>query len=338
MLEARNQGKTIVVRDKEDQSVHSQRASLWRRSPRPTSLDTFFAACKDLVLTVCGASPFTTHAPPTMASAASSSTARQHERKQIRHAFDGAKTGALFRSSHDKFSDPVSRRVMGLKIAGGVRIDVFVRARPPSEAEVEAGESVVVKVNPTKATVSMKYVTGGGEPDGAGKEGRRVWCAQPRTPINVHVCGVHATDLHTCSLRGTCMISILLYLHCDPRRMREAWSLHMRLRLERDRQSLGASLKSRSDAFTFDATFDGGSKQNDVYDTVGKPVVQEVLRGMNCCIMAYGQTGTGTGCVREHPDGLCGVDLTNVGCGSALAARRSDPRFPFDTPAAATSI
>jgi hypothetical protein len=25
----------------------------------------------------------------------------------------------------------------------------------------------------------------------------------------------------------------------------------------------------------------------------GRPVVEEVLRGMNCCIMAYGQTGTG---------------------------------------------
>jgi hypothetical protein len=84
------------------------------------------------------------------------STARLHERKQIKHAYDGAKTGALFRSSSDKTSDPVSRRSIGLKIAGGVRIDVFVRARPPSEGEIEAGESVVVKVNSGKSTVSMK--------------------------------------------------------------------------------------------------------------------------------------------------------------------------------------
>jgi hypothetical protein len=88
--------------------------------------------------------------------ATASSSARQHERKQIKQAYDGAKAGSLFRSPFDKISDPVSRRSLGLKIAGGVRIDVFVRARPPSDAEVEAGEAVVVKVNPTKCTVGMK--------------------------------------------------------------------------------------------------------------------------------------------------------------------------------------
>jgi hypothetical protein len=64
--------------------------------------------------------------------------------------------------------------------------------------------------------------------------------------------------------------------------------------LAHDRQTVATSVKSRSDTFTFDATFDGGSKQADVYDTVGRPVVSEVMRGMNCCIMAYGQTGTGS--------------------------------------------
>ena len=56
---------------------------------------------------------------------------------------------------------------------------------------------------------------------------------------------------------------------------------------------MGASLKSRSDSFVFDSTFDAASTQSEVYDAVGKPVVQEALRGMNCCIMAYGQTGSG---------------------------------------------
>ena len=53
------------------------------------------------------------HAPTTAAAAA---TARQHERKQMRHAYDGAKAGALFRLPTDRASDPVSRRAMGLKV------------------------------------------------------------------------------------------------------------------------------------------------------------------------------------------------------------------------------
>ena len=90
---------------------------------------------------------------------ASAAATRQFERKQIKQQYDGAKTGGLFRAASDKgVADPVSRRQIGLKIAGGVRIDVYVRARPPSQAELDAGESVVVKVNPAKASVSMKYV------------------------------------------------------------------------------------------------------------------------------------------------------------------------------------
>lgn len=58
------------------------------------------------------------------------SQARQFERAQIRHAYDGSKAGAMFRSSLDRASDPVSRRTIGLSIAGGVRIEVWLDCGP----------------------------------------------------------------------------------------------------------------------------------------------------------------------------------------------------------------
>uniref|UniRef100_A0A4W4DXW7 Kinesin-like protein n=1 Tax=Electrophorus electricus TaxID=8005 RepID=A0A4W4DXW7_ELEEL len=45
--------------------------------------------------------------------------------------------------------------------------------------------------------------------------------------------------------------------------------------------------------FTFDAVYDAGSKQSDVYDETVRPLVDSVLRGFNGTIFAYGQTGTG---------------------------------------------
>ncbi|XP_045585381.2 kinesin-like protein KIF11 [Procambarus clarkii] len=45
--------------------------------------------------------------------------------------------------------------------------------------------------------------------------------------------------------------------------------------------------------FTFDRVFGPESKQVDVYKSVAKNCVEEVLSGFNCTIFAYGQTGTG---------------------------------------------
>ncbi|KAK8730484.1 hypothetical protein OTU49_008036 [Cherax quadricarinatus] len=45
--------------------------------------------------------------------------------------------------------------------------------------------------------------------------------------------------------------------------------------------------------FTFDRVFGPESKQIDVYKSVAKNSVEEVLSGFNCTIFAYGQTGTG---------------------------------------------
>ncbi|XP_076872633.1 kinesin-like protein KIF3C [Brachyhypopomus gauderio] len=45
--------------------------------------------------------------------------------------------------------------------------------------------------------------------------------------------------------------------------------------------------------FTFDAVYDAGSKQGDLYDETVRPLIDSVLRGFNGTIFAYGQTGTG---------------------------------------------
>lgn len=45
--------------------------------------------------------------------------------------------------------------------------------------------------------------------------------------------------------------------------------------------------------WAFDKVFTETSKQEDVYEFVAKPLVEELLQGYNCTILAYGQTGSG---------------------------------------------
>ncbi|KAM6954175.1 kinesin-like protein KIF3C [Aplochiton taeniatus] len=45
--------------------------------------------------------------------------------------------------------------------------------------------------------------------------------------------------------------------------------------------------------FTFDAVYNGDSKQRDLYDESVRPLIDSVLAGFNGTIFAYGQTGTG---------------------------------------------
>lgn len=45
--------------------------------------------------------------------------------------------------------------------------------------------------------------------------------------------------------------------------------------------------------FAFDYAFDTDSTQSDVYDRVGKPLLDQALNGFNGTIFAYGQTGSG---------------------------------------------
>ncbi|XP_016384933.1 kinesin-like protein KIF3C [Sinocyclocheilus rhinocerous] len=59
--------------------------------------------------------------------------------------------------------------------------------------------------------------------------------------------------------------------------------------LRNPKAGLGELLKT----FTFDAVYDGCSKQSDLYDETVRPLIDSVLRGFNGTIFAYGQTGTG---------------------------------------------
>jgi kinesin family protein 5 len=45
--------------------------------------------------------------------------------------------------------------------------------------------------------------------------------------------------------------------------------------------------------FVFDRVFAAGSSQEEVYLEVGRPLVQEMFRGLNVTILAYGQTSSG---------------------------------------------
>ena len=56
--------------------------------------------------------------------------------------------------------------------------------------------------------------------------------------------------------------------------------------------------------FTFDAVFDMDSKQKDVYEEIGFPLIESVFGGFNGTIFAYGQTGSGKTYTMMGSDGI----------------------------------
>eukprot|EP00871_Galdieria_phlegrea_P003520 jgi/Galph1/4169/GphlegSOOS_G2797.1 len=73
--------------------------------------------------------------------------------------------------------------------------------------------------------------------------------------------------------------------------------------------------KFQSKSFIFDKVFGMQATQEDVYEAVCKPIVDEVLNGYNCTVFAYGQTGTGKTHTmegeRDAKDGLT-FDAMNI--------------------------
>jgi hypothetical protein len=49
--------------------------------------------------------------------------------------------------------------------------------------------------------------------------------------------------------------------------------------------------KANPKQFTFDRTYGPNCKQTDIYNQIAAPVVEDVLKGFNGTIFAYGQTG-----------------------------------------------
>eukprot|EP00053_Salpingoeca_punica_P009452 m.84665 g.84665 ORF g.84665 m.84665 type:complete len:962 (+) comp15031_c0_seq2:203-3088(+) len=58
----------------------------------------------------------------------------------------------------------------------------------------------------------------------------------------------------------------------------------------------------RKAAFTFDRAFGPDSTQDEVYNYAAKPIVEDVLKGYNGTIFAYGQTSSGKTHTMEGPD------------------------------------
>ena len=67
--------------------------------------------------------------------------------------------------------------------------------------------------------------------------------------------------------------------------------------LKIDRQAVHLSAKGSkmgvAKSYNFDGAYDEETTQSDFFAEVGKPIVEEVLKGFNCTIFAYGQTGSG---------------------------------------------
>jgi hypothetical protein len=53
------------------------------------------------------------------------------------------------------------------------------------------------------------------------------------------------------------------------------------------------TMSGKTRDFYFDYAFGEDTNQDSVYDRLARPVVNEVLKGCNGTIFAYGQTGTG---------------------------------------------
>ncbi|XP_017769049.1 PREDICTED: kinesin-like protein KIF11-B [Nicrophorus vespilloides] len=68
---------------------------------------------------------------------------------------------------------------------------------------------------------------------------------------------------------------------------------HAKQCLEISGKDIIVQLPHGSKRFMFDKVFDTNSKQKDVYFTIIAPIIEEVMKGYNCTVFAYGQTGTG---------------------------------------------
>jgi len=60
-------------------------------------------------------------------------------------------------------------------------------------------------------------------------------------------------------------------------------------------------LKLGSKFFTFDAVYDGGSRQEVIYDDCVRELVSGCFNGYNATVLAYGQTGSGKTHVVQSP-------------------------------------
>ena len=89
--------------------------------------------------------------------------------------------------------------------------------------------------------------------------------------------------------------SVKVVVRCRPMNEKEIRDGHTQV-VEMDTNTGTVDLVQENAAkksFTFDLVYDCNSRQEDIYEEIGRPLVESVLQGFNCTIFAYGQTGTG---------------------------------------------
>ena len=76
-----------------------------------------------------------------------------------------------------------------------------------------------------------------------------------------------------------------------------AKSTHVTIQTSPPLSSLGVVTLPPTRTYPFDLVFGPEADQAIIYHDVVAPMLDEVLRGYNCTLFAYGQTGTGKTCV-----------------------------------------
>ena len=52
----------------------------------------------------------------------------------------------------------------------------------------------------------------------------------------------------------------------------------------------GKSIQLQHQAFTFDRVFSPAASTREVYEKIGRPIIQQIVQGYNGIVIAYGQT------------------------------------------------
>ena len=95
---------------------------------------------------------------------------------------------------------------------------------------------------------------------------------------------------------GTGGTNINVAIRCRPTTSEESkQSQSAALVCDTDNKSLTLSFgppgKKTAKNYAFEKCFDAQATQEDIFESVARPVVNEALAGFNCTIFAYGQTG-----------------------------------------------
>lgn len=87
--------------------------------------------------------------------------------------------------------------------------------------------------------------------------------------------------------------NIQVFVRCRPLNSHEKKSMVNVLPEKREVRVERNSTIQETKNFQFDRVFAPDAQQTDVYKTVVRPLIDQVLLGFNCTVFAYGQTGTG---------------------------------------------